>query len=257
MGKVAKVALGCGCLALVGVVVAVWLLYGACHLAARRVGDMAGGIQAKTEQIDRWEQKANANAYTAPVDGVIPEARLVKFLAARKQVFAVFERYQAELKQLEARSKSGGDTMSATEVFSAGSKLAEVLGEIRLAQAKSLADLGMSEAEYRDLQMAVYRSAWASESLRQSGKLPSEAVADAGKQMQEAMQQGLAEAQKQGVPGVAGLSEEDQKKLQESMAGLGETARALDVPRANVELFRKYEADIRKYAMSGLEFLGL
>ena len=29
------------------------------------------------------------------------------------------------------------------------------------------------------------------------------------------------------------------------------------MPKANVELFRKYEADIKKYAMHGLAFIGL
>jgi len=31
----------------------------------------------------------------------------------------------------------------------------------------------------------------------------------------------------------------------------------LDAPKANVELFRRYEADIKKYAMGGLELLGM
>ena len=34
-------------------------------------------------------------------------------------------------------------------------------------------------------------------------------------------------------------------------------AEALTVPPANVELVRKHEADIEKYAMHGLAFLGL
>ncbi len=29
------------------------------------------------------------------------------------------------------------------------------------------------------------------------------------------------------------------------------------MPRANVELFRKHEADIKKYAMHGLAYIGL
>ena len=31
----------------------------------------------------------------------------------------------------------------------------------------------------------------------------------------------------------------------------------MDVPPANVVLFRRYEPEIRKYAMGGLEWLGL
>ena len=36
-----------------------------------------------------------------------------------------------------------------------------------------------------------------------------------------------------------------------------ENARAMDVPPANIALFRKYETDIKKYAMGGLEWIGL
>jgi hypothetical protein len=36
-----------------------------------------------------------------------------------------------------------------------------------------------------------------------------------------------------------------------------EAARQMDVPPENIELFRRYEAEIKKYAMSGLELIGL
>jgi len=42
------------------------------------------------------------------------------------------------------------------------------------------------------------------------------------------------------------------------MGQMGDNAeQALHVPRANVELFRKHEAEIRKYTMHGLAFIGL
>jgi hypothetical protein len=41
------------------------------------------------------------------------------------------------------------------------------------------------------------------------------------------------------------------------MAELGKAAQSLEVPKANVELFRKYEAEIKKYAMSGLGLVGM
>ena len=31
----------------------------------------------------------------------------------------------------------------------------------------------------------------------------------------------------------------------------------MDVPPANIALFKKYEADLEKYAMGGLEWIGL
>jgi hypothetical protein len=265
MGTGAKIAIGCGCLLLLGAVAVVGVVGMGVWWAKDKITEATGGlgkIAAKTEEIDRWEEKANANAYTPPADGVIPEARFVKFLDTRKRVYSVYERYEADLRQLQEKSEKAGDKLSPSDLWSAGGKIAEVFGAIRLEQMKALAELGMSEKEYRDIQVAVYKSAWASSTETESGSLPAEAVSesmsDAAKQMQDAMRAGLEAAQKEGVPGSGKVSEEDVRKVQEQVTKLGEDAgRALAVPRANVELFRKYEADIKKYAMHGLAFVGL
>lgn len=256
-----KIALGCGCVALlaVGAVVAV-VGFGA-FWARGKVTEMAGGlekIKEKTEEIDRWEKKANANTYNPRADGVIPEDRFLKFLETRKQVYGVYERYRGDIEALQKKSESAADKLSAADVWSAGGKLAEVFGEIRLAQMKALAALGMSEEEYRAIQVAVYKSAWASQTERETGKMPAEAVSEGLRKAQEAMREGLKNAQKEGVPGAGNISEADAKKLEEAVGQMGEGgAEILAVPKANVELFRKYEADIKKYAMHGLAFIGL
>jgi hypothetical protein len=77
------------------------------------------------------------------------------------------------------------------------------------------------------------------------------------KKMGEAMEQGLEAARKQGVPGAGEVSEEAVRKAQEEMAKAAEAAKTLDAPRANVELFRKHEGEIKKYTMHGLELVGL
>lgn len=265
MGTGAKVAIGCGCLLLLGAAAVVGVVGVGGWWAKNKISEATGGlgkIAAKTEEIDRWEKKANANAYTPPADGVISEARFLKFLDTRKRVFAVYQRYEADLRDLQKKSEAAGEKLSPSDLWSAGGKVAEVFGEIRLAQMKSLAELGMSEAEYRDIQLAVYKSAWAAGAQTESGKLPAEAVSqsmsEAAKGMDEAMRAGLEAARKEGVPGSGKVSEEDVRKLQEQMTKLGQDAgKALEVPKANVELFRKYEADIKKYAMHGLAFIGL
>jgi hypothetical protein len=265
MGTGAKIAIGCGCLLLLGATAVVGVVGMGAWWAKGKITEATGGLErvtAKTDEIDRWERKANANAYTAPADGVIPEARFLKFLDTRKRVFAVYERYEADLRELQRRTERAGDKLSPSELWSAGGKLAEAFGEIRLAQVKALAELGMSADEYRDIQLAVYKSAWASSAETESGRLPAEAVtestAEAARQVEESMRAGLESAQREGVPGTGSLSDEDVGKLQEHLSRLGEDAgQALAVPRANVELFRKYEADIRKYAMNGLAYIGL
>jgi hypothetical protein len=75
-----------------------------------------------------------------------------------------------------------------------------VLGEVRMAQAQAqaLADVGMSEDEYRFMIHQVYKSLWDAEG-----------------------------------------------------------ASASPAPPANVALFRKYETEIKRYSMGGLEWVGM
>jgi hypothetical protein len=265
MGTGAKIAIGCGCLVLLGGAAVVGLVGWGAWWAKDKLNEAAGGLEtftAKAEEIERWERQANANAYAASPDGLIPEDRLLKFLETRKAVYAVYERYEADLEQLRKQSGQAGDTLSPTELWSAGGKVAEVFAALRLAQMKTLAAVGMSEEEYRAIQVAVYKWAWASDVEKGSGKMPAEAVsgsmAEAAKGMEDAVRAGLEAAQQQGVPGAGGVSTDDVRKLQEEMARLGQDAgEALAVPRENVELFRKHEAEIKKYAMTGLALVGL
>ena len=265
MGTGAKIAIGCGCFLLLGAAAVVGVVGMGAWWAKEKITEATGGLgtlAAKAEEIERWERQANAHPYTAPADGVIPEDRFVKFLDTRKRVYSVYERYEADIRGLQKKAETAGDKLSPSDLLTAGGKLAEVFGAIRLEQMKALAELGMSETEYRDIQVAVYKSAWASSAETESGKLPAEAVSEstseAAKQMQDAMRAALEAAQKEGVPGSGKVSDEDVRKLQEQMTKLGQDAgKALEVPKANVELFRKYEADIKKYAMHGLAYVGL
>ncbi len=257
MGTGQKIALGCGCLVLAAGAAATGVVVYGTYWAKSKVAEVSGGldrISAKTEQISALEKKANAYPYTAPADGGISEARLVKFLDVRKRVYAVYERFQADIKELERKQKArGAEQASFSEALSGAGKVAQIFSDVRVAQLQALADAGMNEQEYRDIQVAVYKSAWAAESQKQSGKTPSEALTEANRAMQESMQKSLEAARKQGValPAVA------DRQVQESEKEMAAAASALQVPAANVALFRKYEPDIKKYAMSGLELIGL
>ncbi len=265
MGTGSKIALGCGCLVLLAGAATIGVIGTGAWWAKRKITEATGGIErmsARTDEIDRWERKANANAYTAPADRVIPEDRFLKVLETRKRVYSVYERYEAELRQVQQKAEKSNDKLTPSELWSAGGTLAAAFGDIRLAQVKALAELGMSESEYRDIQMMVYKSAWASSVEKESGHMPAEAVtrsaAEASREVDAAMRAGLDSARKQGVPGAHSLSDDDVRKLHEQLARAGQEAgEALEVPRANIELFRRHEADIKKYAMNGLAYIGL
>jgi len=164
MGTGAKIAIGCGCVVLLGAAAVIGVLGVGAWWAKGKIEEASVGLDKMTavsEEIERFEKQADANPYTPPADGVIPEVRFLKFMDTRKQVYAVYERYETELRDLQKKADSSTDKLTFSELWSAGGALAEVASAIRLAQMKALAAAGMSEAEYRDIQMAVYASAWA------------------------------------------------------------------------------------------------
>jgi hypothetical protein len=246
MSTGAKVAIGCGIVAVGGgVVIAIALGFGAYWLKGK-AEQMTGGVEAmgrKAEEIESWERKANENAFVAPADGVIAEDRLVKFLDVRRQVYAIYDQHRAEIEHFAARTKEKKD-LSVSETLEGAGKLAGLAADVRLAQMKGLAGVGMNEEEYRYIQMAVYKSAWAAEAEKGTGKTPAEELHEqAAKLRAEAGENGASPQTAQAAGQIA--------QMMEAAGG------TMEVPRANVELFRKHEADIKKYAMTGLAMIGL
>jgi hypothetical protein len=246
--KGAKVALGClgaGCLVTAGV--AAVLVFG--------IGAGAHWLKGKTESFVNQEQriedlhkKANAMPFHRPPDGVIAEDRLLKFLEVRKRVYSVYERHRSEFEGMKQKKEAD---------FTDLKNALGLLGDVRLALAQAQADLGMGEEEYQFMVQAVYHSAMASTFEKDAGKPPSEAMGELMKQAQEAMKKGVDAARKEGVPGVKDLPDDTVTGATDQMEKAAEAMKGIDAPKANVELFRKYEAEIKKYTMHGLELVGL
>ena len=253
-----KIAIGCGVALIVGVIVVAVGIGGAAYWAKGKVEEMSGN----ESRIEELQKKANANAFERPADNVIREDRFVKFLDVRKRVFALYEKHKPALDAMS--QKKQGDWSDVTSGFS-------IINDIRLAQAQALADLAMSEDEYHFMVEQVYKSAWASEIQKSTGKQPSEAMGEAFTKAQEAMKQAQREAgqAKESADRADDDATEKQAEAAEDAAEEGaqdvgrtaqdarESMQSMDVPQQNIELFRKYEADIKKYAMGGLEFIGL
>ena len=197
MGTGAKVAIGCGIAAVVGGVILATIVFGGLWWAKTKAEEFTGH-EAKIEEL---KKKANAVPFTEPEDGVVREDRLVKFLEIRRRVYDVYARHKDALEAMNQKKQAD---------FSDVTRGLGVLGEVRMAQAQALADVGMSDDEYRFLLQQVYKTLWASEIAKAS-------------------------------PGPEGSA----------------SAPTVDVPPANLALFRKHEAAIKQYAMGGLEWVGL
>jgi len=248
VGKGAKIAIGCVAAFFVVSGIAVVAMMWGVWWAKGKVEEVAGNVGARAQEIQKYESQANANPFTAPGDGVIQEARLVKFLEVRKQMYAIYQAHRADI-------ESAGQHKEAN--LSDIVKFGSLVGDLQLAKSKALAGVGMSEAEYGFLQMAVYQSSWASTMQKETGKQFGENLSDAAKQSRGSLRKGIEEAERAGQPVPGTVSDEDIQKAEGAVEELADKAKVMDVPQANIDLFRKHEAEITKYAMGGLTFLGL
>jgi len=260
MGTGTKLLAGCGCLALaIATALVAGLGLGLFWLKGR-AQDLTAGIDcltAATDEIDTWEARANSHRWERPSDGVVPEPRLLTFLEVRRRVHAVYETHKADIEAL-ARGEGGAEPLDPARVIAMGGRTAVMFTDLRLAQVRALAELGMSEPEYRAIQFAVYKAAGAARTRAETGHMPAEAVSAGARQVEEAVRTGLAGAREAGVPGSDRVGEDDVRRIEEKVASLGASgAEALAVPPQNLALIEKHRADIERYAMHGLAFLGL
>ena len=266
----AKVAIGCGIAVLVCIVGVAAVFVGGAYWVKGKVD----AVTAEQTRIEGLKKKANTNTFTRPADSIIAEDRLVKFLDVRKRVFEVYQKHEAALTALQ--NKKEAEFSDVTRSFS-------MINDIRLAQAQAQAEIGMSDDEYSFLVEQVYKSMWASEVAKSTGgKSVSEAAGEmfekaasemerASKDAEAARRQARAAKDSAGTKTdqdaadsaaeAAGDTSEQLEKsaddLRKEADKMRERAGDVDGPPANIALFQKYEADIKKYAMSGLELFGL
>jgi len=257
---VRKVLAGCGCATLAITVALVAGVGLGLFWLKGRAQKLAAGIDSLTlsaREIDGWEAKANAHAWDRRPDGIVPESRLLTFLEVRRRVHLVYEENKAEIEAL-ARQGGGEQPLDPARALAVGGRSAVMLADLRLAQVQALAELGMSEPEYRSIQLAVYKAWGAVRARDETGHTPAEAVAATARGVNQAVRSGVEGAREAGVPGSDRVDEDDVRRVEDAVSRAGASgAEALAVPAENVELFRKHEAEIDRYAMSGLALLGL
>jgi hypothetical protein len=252
------VAIGCVVAALgIGVIAVVafgGLGYWAAGKAKQAVEEMAGDQKKMTELAE----KANANPFTEPADHTITEPRLVAFLEVRKRVYDVYLRHQTEIDALI--KKDGGKDTSFSDIKNGMVFIAEA----RQARLQGLVDAGMSEAEYTYYVASVYTSMVGSEvSKATGGKKVSEVVHEMKEKSRAILEQQAKATPDPSLPAEAQKAmREAQEQAKKQLAELdaeGSTAedgaRSADVPEVNIAIYRKHEAEIKKYAMAGLEVL--
>jgi hypothetical protein len=245
-----KIALGCVFAALFAVGVVVVVLFGAAWWGIGKAKEATAGFVADQENVEKDLAKANANAFTQPADGVVQEDRLVKFLAVRKRIHdEVYVKHEA---MIEAQAKKEKADLSAL------AKLPFIISELHAAKARALAAQGMSEDEFNWMFRTVY-SNLVLEGMARSGDGTTVAEADRASLRAMAEQAENASEAAQANPSVPPEMKEElraaAKRAREAADRGVEMTKALDVPPANLVLFKKHKDEILKYTMGGLELI--
>ena len=243
-----KIALiGCGLLVVVAIVV-----FGVGGYFAKKylnqgiesVKNVAGSEDS--EYGKKIAELSKEYPFTQPSDSTITENQLRRFLNVRKALFDIYKNHETELKNLQNQNDQGFDT--AMKGFS-------MMSDLRKTQAEALAKQRMSPEEYKYILTMVYTT-WGS-------KLASDAK-PAAQSTVEGLKKSIEEVDKQiADPNVPDAIKEQLKTTRETMesqlqslSGLANMDKSESVPQSNIDLFNKYEKEIQRYQMSGLEYLG-
>lgn len=236
-----KIAIGCFALCVLAVFLFVAGVVGLGYWAKNKVEEVTGG----GPEVEEARKAANAVPFTRPGDGVIDEARLVRFIEVRAAVHRIYEKYKGEIDSRMTRMKEGR-----TLDFSDLSTGLTLMGELQRAETLALARHQMSEDEYSFIAGEVYKSMWTDLGGAEASKQALREATRAAKAAADAMRRA------EGLPPEAreAIAEATSAIAKDTDAASIEIENIATAPQ-NVALFKKYEADLKKYAMPGLRVL--
>jgi len=238
-----KIAIGCFAVAVIATFLFVAGLVSFGYWAKNKVQEVTGG----GKEVEEARRTANAVPFSRPDANIVAETRLVKFIEVRSSVFSVYEKYRGEIESRVTKVKEGKSLD-----FSDLSTGLTLMGELQKAETLALARHGMSEDEYAFITGEVYKSMWTDFGGAEASKKAIKEAAQAATAAAEAMK----EAQGQAMPPEAreALAKAGSEIAASSQQATREIENAGAAPE-NVALFKKYEADLKKYAMPGLHIL--
>ena len=209
--------------------------------------------QGASDSSKKTEQLSKDYPFTPPANGVITEKQLQRFLAVRKQVYAVYKRYESDFKKLENQKP---DLSVVTKGWS-------FIKDVRNEQANALTAQKMSPEEYQYIVDAVYKT-WMAAGTKDA--MHNQSFNDlAQKELKESIEKIDQQLRDPKTPEPARKAlQKTRDEMQSQLKHLPENSvvKQMDstlesIPKENLALFKKYEKEIKEYSMGGLEFAGM
>lgn len=152
-----KIAIGCGVIALLGLVVGAVATY----FVVNKVRSTVAEFAALGEIPDIERGVTNKADYTPPASGELTEAQVTRFVQVQQQVRSLvgtrFDEFEAKYKDLSERmNRDQGSVVDAPAVIGAYKDLAQTFLAAKRAQVAALNEAGLSLAEYRWIRSQAY-----------------------------------------------------------------------------------------------------
>lgn len=151
MSTGAKVAIGCGILAVIAIVVVIVAIVAGGMFVSKKANEFAGGMEAQQEASERIQELEQEHPFSPPQDGIVSGDRADRFFAVTDDAWDGMQEWVEEMRErgedIEDRGGEAGlgDAMAGLQG----------LGRSRVALAEALADHDMPVSEYLWTGMAL------------------------------------------------------------------------------------------------------
>ena len=181
MSTGAKVAIGCGVLALLAIVGVVVALVVVGKKASDKIGEFSGGLEAQQEASETVQALEREHPFTAPSDGVVSADRAETFFAVTDDAWEEMQEWVDDMRERgeDIDSRGGeagiGDAMAGLQG----------LGRSRVALSEALAGHDMAVSEYIWTGMALAHAYRALDQPPESSGVPAANLALAGEHREQ------------------------------------------------------------------------
>lgn len=144
MSTGAKVAIGCGILAVLAIVGVIVAIVAGGMFASRKLDELGGGLEAQQQAAETIHELERDHPFTPPQDGVVREDRAETFFDVTDAAWEGMQEWVADMEDRTADIEARGGEAGVRDAMAG----LQGLGRSRVALTEALADHDMPVSEY-------------------------------------------------------------------------------------------------------------
>jgi hypothetical protein len=176
MSTGAKVAIGCGIVALLAMVGVVVAIVAGGMFASRKLDEFSGGLEAQQEASETVQELEREHPFTPPADGIVSSDRAERFFEVTDDAWEEMREWVEDMRERGENIDSRGGEAGFGDAMAG----LQGLGRSRVALSEALADHDMAVSEYIWTGMALSHAYGALDQPAETSGVPADNLALAG-----------------------------------------------------------------------------